>query len=97
MKLGFVSAILDGWSFEEMSKYIADNGIVGSYNGAVLSEIANGNEVITQELKVNPRYATITRNGVIYNSYIRVVEGGDMMNPDVNISDVKYIITIKKL
>ena len=58
---------------------------------------ANGNEEITQELKVNPRYATITRNGVIYNSYIRVVEGGDMMNLYVNMSDVKYIITIKKL
>lgn len=51
----------------------------------------------TQELKPNPRYATITRNGVTYNSFIRVVEGGDMMNPDVNISDVQYIITIKKI
>lgn len=58
---------------------------------------ANGNEEITQDLKVNPRYATITRNSVTYNSFIRVVYGGDMMNPDVNISDVKYIITIKKI
>jgi hypothetical protein len=50
----------------------------------------------TQKLKPNPRYATITRNNVEYNSFIRVVDGGDMMNPDVNISDVQYIITIKK-
>ena len=57
---------------------------------------ANGNEEITQELKVNPRYATITRSGVTYNSFIRVVDGGDIMNPDVNIYDVNYIITIKK-
>lgn len=51
----------------------------------------------TQELKPNPRYATITRNDVTYYSFIRVVKGGDMMNPDVNISDVQYIITIKKI
>ena len=57
----------------------------------------SNNEEITQYLKENPRYTTIERNGVIYESFIRVVEGGDMMNEVLNISDVKYIITIKKI
>lgn len=57
----------------------------------------SNNEEITQELKENPRYTTIERNGVKYESFIRVVEGGDMMNEVLNISDVKYIITIKKI
>ena len=59
---------------------------------------ANNNEEMPQELKPNPRYATIERNGVIYESFIRVVEGDDMMNDTgLNISDVKYIITIEKI
>ena len=57
---------------------------------------ANNDEEKTQELKPNPRYTTITRNGVTYYSFIRVVEGDDMMNDQLNVSDVKYIITIKK-
>jgi hypothetical protein len=57
---------------------------------------ANNDEEMPQELKPNPRYTTIERNGITYNSFIRVVEGDDMMNEGLNISDVKYIITIKK-
>lgn len=58
---------------------------------------ANNDEEMPQELKPNPRYETIERNGITYKSFIRVVDGDDMMNEGLNISDVKYIITIKKL
>ena len=57
---------------------------------------ANNDEEMPQDLKPNPRYTNIERNGIIYNSFIRVVEGDDMMNEGVNQADVKYIITIKK-
>lgn len=58
---------------------------------------ANNNEEVPQELKPNPRYTNITRNGVTYNSFVRVVDGDDMMNDQLNVADVKYIITIKKI
>lgn len=58
---------------------------------------ANNNEEVPQELKPNPRYTNITRNGVKYNSFVRVVDGDDMMNDQLNVADVKYIITIKKI
>ena len=59
---------------------------------------SNNNEEIHQDFKPNPRYANITRNGVTYNSFVRVVEGDDMMNDEgLNITDVKYIITIEKI
>ena len=58
---------------------------------------ANNDEEKPQELKPNPRYTNITRNGVTYNSFVRVVEGDDMMNDQLNVADVKYIITIKKI
>jgi hypothetical protein len=62
-----------------------------------LDESSNDKEM-TQDLKANPRYTEIERNGIIYNSFIRVVDGGDMMNESgVNQADVKYIITIKKI
>ena len=60
-----------------------------------LNEAAN-NEEMPQDLKPNPRYTTIERNNIVYDSFIRVVDGDDMMNEGLNISDVKYIITIKK-
>lgn len=59
---------------------------------------ANNDEEMRQDLKPNPRYANITRNGVTYNSFVRVVEGDDMMNDvGLNTTDVKYIITIQKI
>lgn len=58
---------------------------------------ANNDEEMPQDLKPNPRYTSINRNGITYNSFVRVVEGDDMMNEGLNISDVKYIITIKKI
>lgn len=59
---------------------------------------ANNDEEMPQDLKPNPRYTSINRNGIAYNSFVRVVEGDDMMNDTgLNISDVKYIITIKKI
>ena len=61
-----------------------------------LNEGAN-NEEMPQDIKPNPRYSTIERNGITYESYVRDVgDGGYMMNTGLNISDVKYIITIKK-
>lgn len=57
---------------------------------------ANHDEEMPQDIKPNPRYTNIERNGIIYNSFIRVVDGGDMSNGLVNQADVKYIITIKK-
>lgn len=59
---------------------------------------ANSDEEMPQDLKPNPRYTSINRNGITYNSFVRVVEGDDMMNDTgLNINDVKYIITIKKI
>lgn len=57
---------------------------------------SNNDKEMTQDLKPNPRYTEIERNGIIYDSFIRIVDGGDMMNEGVNQADVKYIITIKK-
>lgn len=57
---------------------------------------ANNDEEMPQPIKSNPRYTSIERNNIVYNSFVRSVDGDDMMNDALNISDVKYIITIKK-
>ena len=53
---------------------------------------------VQQPFKVNPRYSTIIRNGVEYNSYVRQVnDNNDYGSADVQYAPLKYRITIKKL
>lgn len=53
---------------------------------------------VQQLFKVNPRYSTIIRNGVEYNSYVRQVsDNNDYGSADVQYAPLKYRITIKKL
>lgn len=50
-----------------------------------------------RELKSNPRHTTVERNGVTYNSYVRVVSDGvDIGSVDVQFEPFKYRITIEK-
>lgn len=47
--------------------------------------------------KENPRYKTIVRNGVTYNSYVRVtIDGEDYNSEDVATDVLYYRITIEK-
>ena len=53
---------------------------------------------VQQPFKVNPRYSTIIRNSVEYNSYVRQVsDNNDYGSVDVQYAPLKYRITIKKL
>lgn len=50
-----------------------------------------------KEYKVNPRYSTVVRNGVTYNSYVRKVwDNKDIASEDVQYEPLKYKITIEK-
>ena len=49
------------------------------------------------DYKVNPRYSTIVRNGITYNSYVRQVsDNNDYGSYDVQFAPLKYKITIEK-
>ena len=62
---------------------------------AYLDELNNDNPV-DQPYKANPRYTTIVRNEVTYNSYIKEVTDTDMGSEELAIAPVKYKITIQK-
>jgi hypothetical protein len=50
-----------------------------------------------RDLKPNPRYSTVVRNGITYNSYVRAVSDGiDIGSVDVQYEPFKYRITIEK-
>ena len=50
-----------------------------------------------RELKSNPRYSTVVRNGITYRSYVRLVSDGvDIGSVDVQYEPFKYRITIEK-
>lgn len=52
---------------------------------------------ISIDYKVNPRYSTIVRNGITYNSYVRQVsDNNDYGSYDVQFAPLKYKITIEK-
>ena len=52
---------------------------------------------VNQKYKVNPRHETVVRNGVIYNSYVRLTnDGEDYGSADVQYDPLKYKITIEK-
>jgi hypothetical protein len=52
---------------------------------------------ISIDYKVNPRYSTIVRDGITYNSYVRQVsDNNDYGSYDVQFAPLKYKITIKK-
>lgn len=54
-------------------------------------------EWLLQDLKVNPRYSTINRKGVEYNSYVRKVsDDNDYGSVDIQYAPLKYRITILK-
>ena len=56
----------------------------------------NDDKPVDQPYKANPRYTTIVRNEVTYNSYIKEVRDTDMGSEELAIAPVKYKITIKK-
>ena len=65
-------------------------------NFEYLDEAFSG-DYVPQEFKLNPRYSTIVRNGVKYNSYVRQVsDNNDYGSADVQYEPLKYRITIKK-
>lgn len=50
-----------------------------------------------REMKSNPRYSTVVRNGITYRSYVRLVSDGvDIGSVDVQYEPFKYRITIEK-
>lgn len=52
---------------------------------------------INIDYKVNPRYSTIVRNGITYNSWVRQVsDNNDYGSYDVQYAPLKYKITIEK-
>lgn len=52
---------------------------------------------VNQKYKVNPRHETVVRNGVTYNSYVRLTnDGEDYGSADVQYDPLKYKITIEK-
>ena len=52
---------------------------------------------INQPYKENPRYTTVVRNGVTYNSYVRQVEDNNDYGSDyVAMAPLQYRITISK-
>ena len=58
---------------------------------------AGGGVYVNQKYKVNPRHETIVRNGVAYNSYVRLTnDGEDYGSADVQYDPLKYKITIEK-
>jgi hypothetical protein len=78
------------FTFEIPDKYqIVENGfeIMG----------IQGYENYAWGYKENPRYKTIVRNGVTYNSYVRVtIDGEDYNSEDVATDVLYYRITIEK-
>ena len=62
---------------------------------AYLDEL-NNDKPVDQPYKANPRYTTIVRNEVTYNSYIKEVPDTDMGSEELAIAPVKYKITIQK-
>ena len=62
---------------------------------AYLDEL-NNDKPVDQPYKANPRYTTIVRNEVTYNSYIKEVTDTDMGSEELAIAPVKYKITIQK-
>jgi hypothetical protein len=53
---------------------------------------------VNQNYKVNPRHETVVRNGVTYNSYVRLTnDGEDYGSTDVQYEPLKYKITIEKI
>jgi hypothetical protein len=55
------------------------------------------NDFEAMEWDTNPRHATIVRDGITYNSYVRKTEDGYMGNEnEISISTVQYRITIEK-
>lgn len=57
----------------------------------------NNNTPVDQPYKANPRYTTIVRNGVTYNSYIKESSDNiDMGSDELAIAPIKYKIKIKK-
>ncbi len=52
---------------------------------------------VPQEYKINPRHATVVREGVTYNSYVRsTLDGLDIASSDVQYTPLQYKITIEK-
>lgn len=52
---------------------------------------------ISIDYKANPRYSTIVRNGITYNSWVRQVsDNNDYGSYDVQYAPLKYKITIEK-
>lgn len=50
-----------------------------------------------RDLKSNPRHSTVVRNGITYDSYVRLVSDGiDIGSVDVQYEPFKYRITIEK-
>lgn len=52
---------------------------------------------VPQAYKVNPRYSTVDRDGVTYNSYVRAVsDNNDIGSTDVQYEPLLYRITIER-
>lgn len=52
---------------------------------------------VNQKYKDNPRHKTVVRNGVTYNSYVRLTnDGEDYGSADVQYDPLQYKITIEK-
>jgi hypothetical protein len=54
-------------------------------------------EYVSGNFKLNPRYSTIVRNGVEYNSYVRDMGDNNYNNEKVSRYPLKYKITIEKI
>jgi hypothetical protein len=56
-----------------------------------------GGIYVNQKYKTNPRHETVVRNGVVYNSYVRLTnDEEDYGSADVQYDPLQYRITIEK-
>lgn len=58
---------------------------------------AGSGTYVNQKYKTNPRHETVVRNGVVYNSYVRLTnDEEDYGSADVQYDPLQYRITIEK-
>ena len=58
---------------------------------------AGSGTYVNQKYKTNPRHETVVRNGVLYNSYVRLTnDEEDYGSADVQYDPLQYRITIEK-
>ena len=100
--------IIEFYCPEERPGYIEDNR--GYYDVIFTVDVPTNYEItnfelyesgsgvyVNQKYKVNPRHETVVRNGVTYNSYVRLTsDGEDYGSVDVQYDPLQYKITIEK-